>query len=255
MREKNLKTTFYKEVGTSFDKKRISKKQIKEKKPQKISKEEKSNFQSGQHLNLKIQTGKYKGKKMIFANSVRPSLARARKFIFDVVQSHCLKNIRLNFSKFCVLDCFAGSGVLGIEAYSNGSLKVFLIDNSIESINCIKKNVNSIPKNNNLIQKDEKENQNPIQIIHSDFFKLNSLNEIFDLIFIDPPYLKIDPIDVIKFLLNCNYVRNETIIIVDVNFDYKTEKLNKIPSFIIMKEKRIGNTKIIIGYIEKKELF
>ncbi len=78
-----------------------------------------------------------------------------------------------------VLDLFAGSGSLGIEAISRGAKKVYFLDQSINSIKLIRENLKNINEINDV---------HPI--IHNDIIKfLGELKEqSFDLVFLDPPY-------------------------------------------------------------------
>ena len=85
---------------------------------------------------MRIISGKFKGKKLFSPNNnkIRPTSGRAKEMIFNTLNSYFIdKNI--NFSDLVVLDCFCGSGAIGLEFLSRGSKEVIFVDNSLESIN------------------------------------------------------------------------------------------------------------------------
>ena len=88
---------------------------------------------------MRIISGKFKGKKLFSPNNnlIRPTSDRAKEMIFNTLNSYFL-NKNINFKNLIVLDCFCGSGAIGLEFLSRGS-KVIFVDNCLESINLTKK--------------------------------------------------------------------------------------------------------------------
>ena len=118
---------------------------------------------------MRIISGKYKGKKLVGFNTVgtRPTMDRVKESLFGMIQAY--------ISDSAVLDLFAGSGALGLEAISNGAKTCFLIDNNIEAIKTIKENSLSFTED--------------LKIINTDYKRfLKTTEEKFDIIFLDPPY-------------------------------------------------------------------
>ena len=116
---------------------------------------------------MRIISGKARGTKLytLEGENTRPTLDRVKESIFNIIQSE------IEGSK--VLDLFAGSGNLGIEALSEGAKYAYLVDKNIKCIKTIKKNVNNIGIEN-------------VKIIHNDYRKvLKDINKKFDLIFLD----------------------------------------------------------------------
>lgn len=101
---------------------------------------------------------------------VRPTTDRVKEGMFSILQ------FALPAAK--VLDLFAGSGQLGIEALSRGAQKCYFIDHSADSIQIIKKN----------LQKADLSEQ--ATILQCDSFTfLDSMNHTkFDVVLLDPPY-------------------------------------------------------------------
>ncbi|MDE7364958.1 MAG: RsmD family RNA methyltransferase, partial [Ruminococcus sp.] len=76
-----------------------------------------------------------------------------------------------------VLDLFAGSGQMGIEALSRGASHAVFVDNSLKSIRCINENL----KNTKLDRQADVVNRDSY-----DYIKLTAKK--FDIIILDPPY-------------------------------------------------------------------
>lgn len=118
---------------------------------------------------MRIISGKYKGKKLVGFNTIgtRPTMDRVKESLFGMIQTY--------ISGSTVLDLFAGSGALGLEAISNGAKTCYLIDNNIEAIRAIKENSQSFTED--------------LKIMNIDYKRfLKTTEEKFDIIFLDPPY-------------------------------------------------------------------
>ncbi len=120
---------------------------------------------------MHIISGKYRGKKLkgFEVDGTRPTMDRVKESLFGMIQSY------VGDSR--VLDLFAGSGALGLEAISNGAREAYLVDNNIEAIKVIRDNIKNM--------------DDDIKVIKSDYKKfLKETDEKFDIIFLDPPYRK-----------------------------------------------------------------
>lgn len=98
----------------------------------------------------------------------RPTTNKIKKSLFDSIQ-YLLDGA-------VVLDLFAGSGALGLEALSRGAKITTFVEKDPSALECIKKNIETL----------EFQSQSIIYPIPVDqaLFQL----EAYDLIFVDPPY-------------------------------------------------------------------
>jgi 16S rRNA (guanine(966)-N(2))-methyltransferase RsmD len=102
---------------------------------------------------------------------VRPTSDKVREVIFNVLRGEVAGKR--------VLDVFAGSGTLGIEALSRGAESATFVDASRQSISILKENLHALDL------------EGKSNILRLDGLKaLGQLKQRFDLIFADPPYLK-----------------------------------------------------------------
>ncbi|MCI8588292.1 MAG: 16S rRNA (guanine(966)-N(2))-methyltransferase RsmD [Bacilli bacterium] len=177
---------------------------------------------------MRIISGIYKGRKIIGYNveGTRPTQDRIRESLFGMIQ--------LKLRDASVLDLFAGTGSLGLEALSNGAMDCTFVDSNPKCIANIKKTLQEFRiENANLLNLDY---QKALALFEEDHRK-------FDLIFLDPPY-RYQNIEEILGILTEKCLINEDGIIVcefesdDLKSDYAM--LRKI------KEKRYGSKTISI---------
>lgn len=120
-----------------------------------------------------ITAGIYKGRKVSApdASIARPTLSQVRMGIFNTLFS-----IMGNFEGKSFLDMFGGSGVMGLEALSRGFSKVKVFEKNIKASQVIKKNYETLGLKADLTLGDS------IKFIRK-------TDEIFDVVYIDPPYM------------------------------------------------------------------
>lgn len=125
-------------------------------------------------MRLRIIGGELRGKKLnsIRGTAIRPTADRLREAMFNIL-SFALKDA-------VVLDLFAGTGALGIEALSRGAKSAVFVDNNMEAVSVIERNIRScgFDDRTNIIRWDIKKNLNC----------LKDKEPVFDLVFVDPPY-------------------------------------------------------------------
>ena len=99
---------------------------------------------------MKIISGKSRGRSLkgINIEGTRPTMDRVKESMFASIQNYIKDSI--------VLDLFAGSGSLGIEALSNGAETCYFVDNNKIAIDTINKNINGID-NTIVLKKDYKD--------------------------------------------------------------------------------------------------
>jgi 16S rRNA (guanine966-N2)-methyltransferase len=123
-------------------------------------------------MTLKILGGSLKGKdiKIPKTRDTRPVTSLLRKSMFDTCQFY-IENAR-------VLDLFAGSGAIGIEALSRGARFCLFVDLGEMQVKCIRENLEKLGLRTNSA------------VLREDAFKFlkEFERDAFDIIFVDPPY-------------------------------------------------------------------
>ncbi|HSQ84309.1 MAG TPA: RsmD family RNA methyltransferase, partial [Desulfobacterales bacterium] len=88
-------------------------------------------------MGLRIIGGALKGKKLhsVRNMSIRPTADKLRESIFNILSQRVLNAV--------VIDLFAGTGALGIEALSRGAESVLFVDNANGALSVLRKNIDS----------------------------------------------------------------------------------------------------------------
>lgn len=125
---------------------------------------------------IQIIAGERRGKKLrtVSGSTTRPTSSRVREAIFNIISGYV--------SNAVVLDLYAGTGILGIEALSRGASFAVFVDNSKASLGIIRKNIAACRFENraDVLSFD-------IALWVKQVFPHSGL---FDLVFADPPYNK-----------------------------------------------------------------
>ena len=148
---------------------------------------------------MRIIAGRFKGRSLITMKdkSIRPTTDRVKESIFNLLQGYV--------EDANVLDLFAGSGALGIEALSRGAKSVTFADRSNDSIETINTNLKKVSGKINVIRKDF--------LTTIDY--LSARKEKFDIIFLDPPYKQgLEKIAIDK-IEECDILAQDGIIVVE----------------------------------------
>ncbi len=121
---------------------------------------------------MRIIGGKYKSRKLFTLEGLatRPTLDSTKEAIFNSLGNY--------IPDFVVLDVFGGSGALTLESISRGAKKAYIVDNSPQAIQIIKKNIASLKVENSVIV---------LQCSYNDALK-KLKNMKFDIVFLDPPF-------------------------------------------------------------------
>ena len=123
---------------------------------------------------LRIISGRFKGKKLASfkGQHVRPTSDRVREAIFDILS--------INWEGKEILDLFAGTGALGIEALSRGAHRLVCIENHPQALKILAKNVDALSL---------AEHCEVVRFRVEDGLKFIRRNGWkFDVSFLDPPY-------------------------------------------------------------------
>lgn len=184
---------------------------------------------------MRIISGLARGTKLytLDGENTRPTLDRIKEPLFSIIQNYINGSV--------VLDLFSGSGALGLEALSRGAKKAVLCDKSYEAIEIIKKNINKT-------HMEEK-----AKVVNADYKKcLLSLNEKFDIIFLDPPYKLNIAVNALEIILENNLLSPNGIIIIETDEEEReTQKIKELNNIEIINFKKYGRVKLI--FLKLKE--
>ena len=177
---------------------------------------------------MRIISGTSRGRKLVTpkGHSLRPTSDRVKESIFSILGEEVE-------GKF-VLDLFAGTGNLGIEALSRGAKKAIFVEKGRQALRLIQRNVAQVGL------------EGQVEIIPRDANRaigiLKGKGEIFDLILMDPPYEK----GLIKrtlIKLNSHPIYHTDSILV-IEHDRREPLPDLLEGWNLVRERRLGDTVI-----------
>lgn len=180
---------------------------------------------------MRVISGKARGTKLssIESLSTRPTLDRVKESLFNIIQN--------NLRGAVVLDLFAGSGQLGIEALSRGADKAYLCDINRDAVKMIKQNLEKTKLKDKAV------------VINEDYKKalrILNTNEKFDIIFIDPPYKEDIAVDSIIDIIHESKLKENGIMIIETDeIERDLREINKIENIKIIDQRKYGRASLI----------
>lgn len=177
---------------------------------------------------MRIISGTSKGRKLVTprSQSLRPTSDRVKESIFNILQDDIVGKV--------VLDLFAGTGNLGIEALSRGAKKTIFVEKGRQALRLIQRNLTQfgLEEQSEILPKDA---NRAIGI-------LKQRGESFDLILMDPPYEK-GLIQKTLMKLNSYPIYHKDSILV-IEHDRREPLSTVMDGWNLIRQRRIGDTLI-----------
>lgn len=179
---------------------------------------------------MRIIAGRARGRKLLPPDTMetRPTLDRVKESMFSIIQNHIPESV--------VIDVFAGTGSLGLEAASRGAKEVYLVDKSNTTFPILKKNIENLKFGDFCFP------------LNSDSYEalklLSKKGKVFDIIFIDPPYCKEMIPKAIEIISENSLLKKGGIIVTKI--DSIEEIYQGYKEIQLLKSKKYGNTTVCI---------
>ena len=181
---------------------------------------------------MRIIGGKHRGTKLYTLDGLdtRPTLDRVKEPLFSILQ--------FDLPEAAILDLFAGSGALGLEAISRNAKMAILCENSPKSIHIIEQNVEKLKE------------KSKVQILNKDYLDalefLKKQKIKFDIVFLDPPYQTDFAEKASEKIIQYDLLNENGTIIIET--DRKKEVLShidKLNLFEIHDERKYGRAELL----------
>ncbi len=183
---------------------------------------------------LKIVGGKHRGRSIATpeGQNTRPTSNRARESLFNILMhASWTADGTSPLIEARVLDAFAGSGALGLEALSRGASHATFLDNDPEAIKLIGENLRKLGETA------------AAKVIRADATRPPPGREACDLVFLDPPYRSGLANPALTALVEAGWLRPGAIATVELS---NSEDLIPPAGFEAIDERRYGAAKIAI---------
>lgn len=177
---------------------------------------------------MKINSGKFKYRKIEVPETTRPTTEKVREAVFSMLIGRV--------EGATVLDLFAGSGSLGLEALSRGAEHCVFNEGDRKNYKILKNNVENC-------------NAEDISSIYNNDFRkaLVLANREFNIIFVDPPYREGYYGEVFELIEEYGLLADDGVVVVEHLNDNQLS--DNMGSFVKTKVKRYGT--IAIDFFER----
>ena len=176
---------------------------------------------------MRVITGSARGVRLKTPEGLltRPTSERVKEAVFSVIQ------FEVEGSR--VLDLFAGTGQMGIEALSRGAREAVFVDERRDACDLVRENL----RRTRLSEQ--------AQVVQGDFLSyLQTCRKTFDLIFLDPPYRKEFLENALKSITEIDILSDRGIIICERPAEKQLE--GTFPALVRGKDYRYGKTWITL---------
>ena len=180
---------------------------------------------------MRIISGTSKGKKLrsLRGQAIRPTSDRVKESIFNILGQEV-------DGKY-VLDLFAGTGNLGIEALSRGATRTVFVEKERSAVDLIKENLSHCGFEDRVhIMTGEVERA--IRLLHRK-------GEVFDFIFMDPPYRR-GLVQKTLGILQAEPLHHEDSILV-IEHDRREPLSESMEEWVLLRKRRFGDT--VVSFI------
>lgn len=184
---------------------------------------------------MRIVAGRFRGRRLESPDSrrIRPTSDRVREALFSIIASRV--------GGATVLDLFAGTGALGLEALSRGAAQAVFVDQSAEAVRIIRANIQRLG-----VEDQAAVLQGAVSRVVG---RLAGKGALFDLIFMDPPYGKGDIAATLPLL--SGLAHPEAMLMVE--HSVKEDLPDSSGPWILMEDRFYGDTAISFYAIQTSE--
>ena len=169
---------------------------------------------------MRVIGGSFKGRRLTIIKAkdnitnLRPTGDRVKENLFNILLGG---KFEIKIEQARILDIFAGTGALGIEAISRGGKSCTFVEKNKSCLKILNANLSSC----NI------KDQASIKILDATEMPLNS-DEAFNLVFLDPPYRRSLGELAIRSALASNWLSNNALIVLE-----EGEKKNYLEGFVL----------------------
>lgn len=179
---------------------------------------------------LRVTAGVFKGRALAVpeGHDVRPTSDRARQGLFNRLE-HSFQDTGFKLRGARVIDLFAGTGALGLEALSRGAAHVTFVEQMPQSLNCLKANIATLGV------------EDKVSILRMDAGALPAASQAYDLAMLDPPYEQNLAVPTMAALASKGWLTEHAIVVTETA---KSEALTPPPGLVLEDSRAYGRGNI-----------
>jgi len=180
---------------------------------------------------LRIISGTFKGRAIpaVEGPGYRPALGKVREAVFSMLEAR-----GVNWREESVLDLFAGSGSLGLEALSRGARHACFVEKSGKAAACIGRAIKQFGLG-----------VDRARVVKSDAlaYLKSEPERVYGVAFVDPPYRKDLAEPALSLLAGGGRLSPEAFVLAEIEADIQAPD---IPGLAVVVDKTYGQTRIIL---------
>ena len=187
---------------------------------------------------MRIVGGRFRGLKLagFDVKAIRPTTDRVREALFNILAHNA--DLRSDAGPFlsgaAVLDAFAGTGALGLEALSRGAHSVIFIERDAAASALLRDNVRRARASDS------------VQIVSADALQPPRARAPVDLVLMDPPYGQGLAGPALKALEKAGWIVPATLIVIEMD---ARDDLDLPAAFVIEDERKYGRSRLVFARV------
>ena len=180
----------------------------------------------------RIVGGVHRGRRLVAppGELVRPTSDRAREALFNILSHGNFAALGLHFAERPVLDAFAGTGALGLEALSRGASAAAFIESEREALNALRRNVGALGLSDRA------------QIVRGDATRPPRATFACAVAFLDPPYGSGLAAPALGALAAAGWLTEDALVVIEVA---AREDLPMPAGFTLLDERVYGAARLV----------
>jgi 16S rRNA (guanine966-N2)-methyltransferase len=181
---------------------------------------------------MRIVGGKHRGRRLFAppGGAVRPTSDRAREALFDILSHGRFAEEGIPFVDEAVLDAFAGTGALGLEALSRGAAEAIFFEQNREALAALRRNVASLGESDRT------------QIRPYDATRPPRAGKRCAVVFIDPPYRSGLAAPALAAIEAAGWLTPNVLAVIEIG---ASEQLEPPAGFIRLDERAYGAARLV----------
>jgi 16S rRNA (guanine966-N2)-methyltransferase len=181
---------------------------------------------------MRIVGGRHRGRRLVAppGEAVRPTSDRAREALFDILSHGRFAAEGLPFGDRPVLDAFAGTGALGLEAVSRGASEAVFIERDREALAALRRNIAALGEGERA------------HIVNGDATRPPRAGLACAVAFLDPPYRSGLASAALTALAAAGWLTPDALAIVEIG---GREDLAVPPGFVMLDRRVYGAARLV----------
>jgi 16S rRNA (guanine966-N2)-methyltransferase len=186
----------------------------------------------GTPAGLRIVGGVHRGRRLVApeGDTVRPTSDRAREALFNILSHGDFAASGLIFAGRPVLDAFAGTGAVGLEALSRGAGAAIFIENDREALGSLRRNVATLGEGDRT------------QIVAGDATRPGRASQACAIAFLDPPYRSGLAAPALEALAGAGWLALDALVVIEVA---AREDVSPAAGFTLIGERVYGAARLV----------